>query len=119
MKGPILLFGLPCSGTTWISKPFNYHPGALDRHEQDSIYRFSIALFSKRNKTDNRFMNCVPIGQGHNIFEILIAASNTQCWRLEHAQRVIENIFWVLQDGALQHIYKQHLKLNLLAVSTK
>jgi hypothetical protein len=35
--GPLLLaFGLPRSGTTWIGKIFDSHPGTLYRHEPDS-----------------------------------------------------------------------------------
>lgn len=33
---PILLFGLPRSGTTWIGKVFDSHPATLYRHEPDS-----------------------------------------------------------------------------------
>jgi hypothetical protein len=32
---PILLFGLPRSGTTWIAKIFDSHPDTLYRHEPD------------------------------------------------------------------------------------
>lgn len=34
--GPILLFGMPRSGTTWIGKIFDSHPDTLYRHEPDS-----------------------------------------------------------------------------------
>lgn len=33
---PILLFGMPRSGTTWIGKIFDSHPETLYRHEPDS-----------------------------------------------------------------------------------
>lgn len=33
---PILLFGMPRSGTTWVGKIFDSHPGTLYRHEPDS-----------------------------------------------------------------------------------
>jgi hypothetical protein len=33
---PILLFGMPRSGTTWIGKIFDSHPDTLYRHEPDS-----------------------------------------------------------------------------------
>jgi hypothetical protein len=33
---PILLFGMPRSGTTWIGKIFDSHPDVLYRHEPDS-----------------------------------------------------------------------------------
>ena len=36
-SAPILLFGLPRSGTTWIGKLFDSHPDTLYRHEPDSI----------------------------------------------------------------------------------
>jgi len=34
--GPILLFGSPRSGTTWLGKIFDSHPQTLYRHEPDS-----------------------------------------------------------------------------------
>ena len=34
---PILLFGAPRSGTTWLGKIFDSHPDVLYRHEPDSI----------------------------------------------------------------------------------
>lgn len=33
----ILLFGMPRSGTTWIGKTFDSHPGTLYLHEPDSV----------------------------------------------------------------------------------
>lgn len=33
---PILLFGMPRSGTTWLGKVFDSHPDTLYRHEPDS-----------------------------------------------------------------------------------
>lgn len=33
---PILLFGMPRSGTTWLGKVFDSHPATLYRHEPDS-----------------------------------------------------------------------------------
>ncbi|RLQ20762.1 sulfotransferase [Seongchinamella sediminis] len=33
----ILLFGMPRSGTTWLGKVFDSHPGTLYRHEPDSF----------------------------------------------------------------------------------
>lgn len=38
---PVLAFGLPRSGTTWIGKLFDSHPGVLYRHEPDSWNRIS------------------------------------------------------------------------------
>lgn len=35
-EGPIFLFGMPRSGTTWIGKIFDSHPQTLYRHEPDS-----------------------------------------------------------------------------------
>jgi len=35
-KSPILLFGMPRSGTSWIGKIFDSHPDVLYRHEPDS-----------------------------------------------------------------------------------
>lgn len=35
-SSPILLFGMPRSGTTWIGKIFDSHPDTLYRHEPDS-----------------------------------------------------------------------------------
>ncbi len=34
---PILLFGMPRSGTTWLGKVFDSHPRTLYRHEPDSF----------------------------------------------------------------------------------
>ena len=45
MNGPILIFGLPHSGTTWIGKLFDSHPDTLYRHEPDSVYRLAMPLF--------------------------------------------------------------------------
>lgn len=45
MKPPILLFGLPRSGTTWAGKILDSHPQTLYRHEPDSVRRLSIPLF--------------------------------------------------------------------------
>ena len=38
---PILLFGMPRSGTTWIGKIFDSHPDTLYRHEPDSWGRLN------------------------------------------------------------------------------
>jgi len=35
-RGPLLLVGMPRSGTTWLGKIFDSHPGTLYRHEPDS-----------------------------------------------------------------------------------
>jgi len=35
-ENPILLFGMPRSGTTWLGKIFDSHPDTLYRHEPDS-----------------------------------------------------------------------------------
>lgn len=35
-QSPILLFGMPRSGTTWLGKIFDSHPDTLYRHEPDS-----------------------------------------------------------------------------------
>lgn len=45
MSGPILLFGLPRSGTTWLGKIFDSHPDTLYRHEPDSVRRLTMPLF--------------------------------------------------------------------------
>jgi len=50
MNGPILIFGLPRSGTTWIGKLFDSHPDTLYRHEPDSVYRLAMPLFPDRNE---------------------------------------------------------------------
>ena len=39
MTLPILLFGMPRSGTTWLGKIFDSHPYTLYRHEPDSVHR--------------------------------------------------------------------------------
>lgn len=42
MRGPILLFGMPRSGTTWLGKIFDSHPNTLYRHEPDSFGRLNF-----------------------------------------------------------------------------
>lgn len=42
MCGPILLFGMPRSGTTWLGKIFDSHPDTLYRHEPDSFGRLNF-----------------------------------------------------------------------------
>lgn len=49
MNGPILLFGMPRSGTTWIGKLFDSHPDTLYRHEPDSLRRLSVPLYPEVN----------------------------------------------------------------------
>lgn len=41
LSTPILLFGMPRSGTTWLGKIFDSHPETLYRHEPDSLGRLS------------------------------------------------------------------------------
>lgn len=48
MKGCILVFGMPRSGTTWIGKLFDSHPDTLYRHEPDSVRRLSMSLFPEK-----------------------------------------------------------------------
>ena len=36
-SAPILLFGMPRSGTTWLGKIFDSHPQVLYRHEPDYL----------------------------------------------------------------------------------
>lgn len=43
--GPILLFGMPRSGTTWLGKLFDSHPDTLYRHEPDSVHRLNMPLY--------------------------------------------------------------------------
>ena len=45
MKGCILLFGMPRSGTSWIGKLFDSHPDTLYRHEPDSVNKLSLPLY--------------------------------------------------------------------------
>ncbi|HLI18377.1 MAG TPA: sulfotransferase [Rhodanobacteraceae bacterium] len=45
MRGCILLFGLPRSGTTWIGKLFDSHPDTLYRHEPDSVQYLTLPLY--------------------------------------------------------------------------
>lgn len=45
MNFPILLFGMPRSGTTWVGKLFDSHPDTLYRHEPDSVLRLSMPMF--------------------------------------------------------------------------
>lgn len=40
----ILLFGMPRSGTTWIGKTFDSHPGVAYRHEPDSQFPLNDIL---------------------------------------------------------------------------
>ena len=50
MNGPILIFGLPRSGTTWIGKLLDSHPDTLYRHEPDSVYRLAMPLFPEMHE---------------------------------------------------------------------
>lgn len=36
-SGPILIIGVPRSGTSWLGKIFDSHPGVLYRHEPDDV----------------------------------------------------------------------------------
>lgn len=47
MKAPILVFGMPRSGTTWIGKLFDSHPDTLYRHEPDSSVKLKLPLIPK------------------------------------------------------------------------
>jgi Sulfotransferase family len=40
-RSPILLFGMPRSGTTWLGKIFDSHPSVLYRHEPDTWQRLN------------------------------------------------------------------------------
>ena len=40
-RAPILLFGMPRSGTTWLGKIFDSHPLVLYRHEPDTWQRLA------------------------------------------------------------------------------
>jgi hypothetical protein len=40
-RSPILLFGMPRSGTTWLGKIFDSHPAVLYRHEPDTWQRLT------------------------------------------------------------------------------
>jgi len=44
MRTPVLLFGLPRSGTTWLGKIFDSHPDTLYWHEPDSVWRLPGSL---------------------------------------------------------------------------
>lgn len=39
---PVLLFGMPRSGTTWLGKVFDSHPETLYRHEPDSLGTLNV-----------------------------------------------------------------------------
>jgi hypothetical protein len=43
-QGPILLMGMPRSGTTWLGKIFDSHPRVLYRHEPDSWQRIQVPI---------------------------------------------------------------------------
>jgi hypothetical protein len=67
---PILLFGLPRSGTTWVGKVFDSHPNTLYRHEPDSWGRLNaIPLLADRNKAHHyetelsRFIGLLPFSR--------------------------------------------------------
>lgn len=66
MKSPILLFGMPRSGTTWIGKLFDSHPDTLYRHEPDSVQLLSLPQFpdkqtapQHRNELE-KFLSSMP-----------------------------------------------------------
>ena len=52
MNQPILLFGMPRSGTTWLGKVFDSHPDTLYRHEPDSDGRFRHVMPMFPNPVD-------------------------------------------------------------------
>ena len=47
MRPPVLLFGLPRSGTTWLGKIFDSHPETLYCHEPDSVWRMPVPLLPR------------------------------------------------------------------------
>jgi hypothetical protein len=54
MTGPILLFGMPRSGTSWLGKIFDSHPGTVYRHEPDTFPRLdAIPMFATPNEIDS------------------------------------------------------------------
>lgn len=64
---PILLFGMPRSGTTWIGKIFDSHPDTLYRHEPDSWGLLNnIPLLAPLDQTEqydaaiSRFIAAIP-----------------------------------------------------------
>lgn len=51
---PILIVGMPRSGTTWLGKIFDSHPSSLYRHEPDTWQLLSsIPLFSPRRASES------------------------------------------------------------------
>lgn len=67
MSAPILLFGLPRSGTTWVGKLFDSHPDTLYRHEPDSVDPMRMPLFtdaaavSRYGEEVKRFVSSLPL----------------------------------------------------------
>jgi Sulfotransferase family len=45
-SAPILLFGMPRSGTTWLGKIFDSHPHVLYRHEPDTWRRLEMPIIA-------------------------------------------------------------------------
>ena len=43
-RGPVLLFGMARSGTTWVGKLFDSHRNTLYRHEPDTVQRLNDIL---------------------------------------------------------------------------
>lgn len=66
MNSCILVFGMPRSGTTWIGKLFDSHPGTLYRHEPDSFRPLSLPLFPEKESASHyrdeldRFVASLP-----------------------------------------------------------
>lgn len=52
MERPILVFGMPRSGTTWLGKIFDSHPDTLYRHEPDTWRGLSIPRYVEAEETD-------------------------------------------------------------------
>jgi len=51
-RAPILLFGMPRSGTTWLGKIFDSHPAVLYRHEPDTWQRLTdVPIVAGRSST--------------------------------------------------------------------
>lgn len=44
MRAPIFLLGMPRSGTTWVAKVFDSHPGVSYRHEGESEFDVHLEL---------------------------------------------------------------------------
>lgn len=96
-SGPVLLFGMPRSGTTWLGKVFDSHPDTLYRHEPDSGSALdgSMPLFPEASRATEyaqeatRFVEALPDNHSLRVTGKLPVfrkhGQSTMAWQLRRA----------------------------------